>query len=195
LKSGTTVQAQLVKPIDAKKSKVGDEVIAKTTQDVTSGGKVLVPAGSTLVGHILGVRLQNTEQTATKVGIAFNRAILKNGKEVPVALSIQAIGFSQPAASEVPPTRAGATLRETSSTRAAMLNASAHHTGATLSTANHPNAAANATLSPNAQGVVGLQGLSLSSQTTTFATASVISSQGKNVHLDSGTEMILRENK
>jgi len=195
LKSGTTIQAELVKPIDAKKSKVGDEVIAETTQDVKSGGKVVVPIGSTLVGRIMGVRLQNSEQTTSRVGIAFNRAILKSGKEIPVALSIQAIGSSQPAASAAGSARAVALLREARSTRAAVVNTSAHHTGTVVNTADHPGAAVNASLSANTQGVVGLPGLSLFSQTTTFATASVISSQDNNVHLDSGTEMILRVNK
>jgi hypothetical protein len=62
-------------------------------------------------------------------------------------------------------------------------------------TADHRDAAVNASLPANTQGVVGLPGLSLFSQTTTFATASVISSHDKNVHLDSGTEMILRVNQ
>jgi len=54
LKSGITIQAELVKPIDAKKSKIGDEVIAETTHDVKSGGEVVVPTGSTLVGRFMG---------------------------------------------------------------------------------------------------------------------------------------------
>ena len=98
LKSGTTIQAELVKPVDAKKSKVGDEVIATTTKDVTAGGKVVVPSGSKLVGRIMGVRVQNSEQSTSQVGIAFNRAVLKSGKEIPVALTIQAIGSSPEAA-------------------------------------------------------------------------------------------------
>jgi type IV secretory pathway VirB10-like protein len=194
LKSGTTIQAELIKPIDAKKSKVGDEVIAKTTQDVKSGAKVVIPTGSRLVGRIMGVRLQNSEQLVSKIGIAFNRAILKSGKEIPVALSIQAIGSNQLAASAATSAKAGPVLSRTSSTRAAMVSASAHHRG-TLVTTDHPGAAVNPSFSANSQGVVGLPGISLSSQTTTFATASVISSQDKNVHLDSGTEMILRVNE
>jgi hypothetical protein len=196
LKSGTTIQAELVKPIDAKKSKVGDEVIAKTTEDVKSGGKVVVPAGSTLVGRIMGVRLQNSEQTTSQVGIAFNRAILKSGKEIPVALSIQAIGSRQPAAIAATPTRAGAVLRSASgSIRAAVVNTSTHPTGTVVNTTDHSGAAVKASLPTDTEGVVGLPGLSLFSQTTPFATASVISSQDNNVHLDSGTEMILRANK
>lgn len=199
LRSGTTIQAELAKPVDAKMSKVGDEVIATTTQDVTAGDKVVVPSGSKLVGRIMGVRVQNSEQSTSQVGIAFNRAVLKSGKEIPVALTIQAISSSpEPAAGAAASARTphsahlvGA-LGGTPSTKGALVTTASHTTGATVNTADHPSAAANDPLSASSQGVVGLRGLSLFSQTTPFATASVVSSQGNNVHLDSGTEMILR---
>ena len=199
LKSGTTIQAELTKPVDAKMSKVGDEVIATTTQDVTAGGKVVVPSGSKVIGRIMGVRVQNSEQSTSQVGIAFNRAILKSGKEIPVALTIQAIG-SSPAPAATAAISAGAShtahlvgaLGGTASTKGELVTTASHTTGATVNTADHPRAAANDSLSASSQGVIGLRGLSLFSQTTPFATASVVSSQGNNVHLDSGTEMILR---
>lgn len=199
LKSGTTIQAKLVNPVDAKKSKVGDEVIATTTQDVTAGGKVVVPSGSKLVGRIMGVRVQNSEQSTSQIGIAFNRAVLKSGKAIPVALTIQAIGSNQEvAASGAASTRAShsahlvGALGGTPSTKGALVTTASHTTGATVNTADHPRSAANDSLSASSQGVVGLRGLSLFSQTTPFATASVVSSQSNNVYLDSGTEMILR---
>ena len=202
LKSSTTIQAELVNPVDAKKSKVGDEVIATTTQDVTAGGKVVVPSGSKLVGRIMGVRVQNSEQSTSQVGIAFNRAVLKSGKEIPVALTIQAIGSSpEAAASAAAIARAshraygGGVLSGTGSTKGAVVTTVSHTTGTVVNTADHPGAAANGSLSASSQGVVGLPGLSLFSQTTPFATASVVSSQGNNVHLGSGTEMILRVNQ
>lgn len=202
LKSGTTIQAELVNPLDAKKSKVGDEVMATTTQDVTAGGKVIVPKGSKLVGRIMGVRVQNSEQSTSQVGIAFNRAVLKSGKEIPVALTIQAIGSSPEApASAAASARAShsaylvGALGGTPSTKGALVTTASHTTGTVVNTADHPGSAANDSLSARSQGVVGLRGLSLFSQTTPFATASVVSSQGNNVHLDSGTEMILRVNQ
>src|SRR5262249_985399 len=137
-----------------------------------------------------------SEQTTSQVGIAFDRAVLKSGKKIPVALSIQAIGSSQSAVSPAASARAGAVLRaEARSTRAAEVNTSAHHTGTLVNEADQPGAAVNAAWRAHTQGVVGLPGLSLSLQTTPCATASVISSQDNNVHLDSGTKMILRVNK
>ena len=202
LKSGTTIQAKLVKPVDAKNSKVGDEVIATTTQDVTAGGKVIVPSGSKLVGRIMGVKVQSSEQSTSRVGIAFSRAVLKSGKEIPVALTIQAIGSSpQAAANNAAMARAshsgygGAVLNGARFNKGAALTTASHTNGTVANTADHPGAAANGSLSASSQGVVGLPGLSLFSQTTPFATASVVSSLGNNVHLDSGTEMILRVNQ
>jgi hypothetical protein len=202
LKSGTTIHAELVNPVDAKKSKVGDEVIAITTQDVTAGGKVIVPNGSKLVGRIMGVRVQNSEQSTSRVGIAFNRAVLKSGKEIPVALTIQAIGGS-PEAAPIAAARArasysaygGGRLSGARFATGAVAATASHTNGTVVNTTDHPGAAANGSLSASSQGVVGLPGLSLFSQTTPFATASVVSSQGNNVHLDSGTEMILRVNQ
>jgi hypothetical protein len=46
-------------------------------------------------------------------------------------------------------------------------------------------------LTSNSRGVFGLQGVGLTSATTGTAQAAVITSGGKNVHLDSGTQMVL----
>ena len=46
--------ATLNKSVDARHAKVGDQVTAKTTGAVKSDGKVVIPKGSTLVGHVTG---------------------------------------------------------------------------------------------------------------------------------------------
>ena len=193
LKSGTIIQAELLKPLDAKKSKVGDEVIATITKDVMANGKVIVPSGSKLVGRIMGVRVQNSEQATSRIGIAFNRAVLKSGKEIPLASTIQAIGSNPEAAASAARESQGAYVgglpSGTNNNRRAMLTSASHRTGPVV------NAGANGSLSASSQGVVGLPGLSLSSQTTPFATAAVVSSRANNLRLDSGTEMILRVNQ
>jgi len=98
LQAGSTVQAALVKPVDAKKNKIGDEVVAKTTHDVKSEGHVVIPKGSKLIGHVTEVKAHSKEQATSELGIAFDHAILKNGTEMPLPLGIQAIGRSQASA-------------------------------------------------------------------------------------------------
>jgi len=68
-------------------------------------------------------------------------------------------------------------------------------TGAAVNTAGGAGGAVSGSLSSTSHGVVGLQGLSLSSDTSTAAQGSVVSSSSGNVRLDSGTEMVLRVNQ
>src|SRR6185503_7779945 len=56
MQSGSAVQAELTKPVDARKCKRGDEVAARTTQDVKSDGRTVLPKGSKLVGHVTDVQ-------------------------------------------------------------------------------------------------------------------------------------------
>ena len=219
LQAGSAVQAELVKPIDAKKNKVGDEVIAKTTHDVKSGGRVVIPKGSKLVGHVTEAKVRSQGQATSELGVAFDRAILKNGEELPLALGIQAIGRSQASTdltmemeedTMAPGTSGSGTTRSSgarpsgsggvlggvqSATGAAVDTAGRTGGGVVNSTTSAASGGVPGSLSATSHGVVGMPGLSLSGQNSTSASGSVISSQGSNVHLDSGTEMILRVNQ
>jgi hypothetical protein len=91
LSSGTTLQAELTKSIDAKKAKQGDEVTAKLTQDVKSSGRVVLHKGSKLVGHVTEAQAKTKENSESKLGIAFDKAILKGGEEMAFTGVIQAM--------------------------------------------------------------------------------------------------------
>src|SRR3984893_9336408 len=95
LQAGSTVQAELTKPVDARKNKSGDEIVAKTTQDLKSNGQTVLPKGSKIVGHITEVQAREKGQQESHMAIAFEHAILKNGTQVPMALTLQALGSSQ----------------------------------------------------------------------------------------------------
>jgi hypothetical protein len=171
---------------------------------------VVVPKGSKLVGHVTEVKQQSKEQHDSKLGIAFDHAILKNGTQMPIALSIQAIGRGNAASAveddTMATTSAGTMASSTASaggglvggvrsTGGGVVNTAGNVAGSTVDTVGNAAGAASGSLSANSQGVVGLPGLSLATQSSTSANASVINSQGSNVHLDSGTEMILRVNQ
>jgi hypothetical protein len=91
LSSGTTLQAELTKSIDAKKAKQGDEVTAKLTQDVKSSGHVVLHKGSKLVGHVTEAQARTKESSESRLGIAFDKAILKGGQEMAFTGVIQAL--------------------------------------------------------------------------------------------------------
>ncbi|HXM61995.1 MAG TPA: hypothetical protein VN950_14155 [Terriglobales bacterium] len=196
---GTVIRAELAKSVDAKKAKVGDEVLAKTMDDFFSDkNEVLAPKGSQVLAHVVEVSPHQGNSPST-LGIAFDKIVLKNGTEVPLKASIQAIGgpesnaaaFNDPMAASAAP----GTPSMSSPGRGAYggtapnpggVPASANPTGQIPDTTS--GAAINGRLAPNAQGVVGISGLSLS---TGAAQDSLLTSPKHNVKLDSGTQMIL----
>jgi hypothetical protein len=208
--SGQTVPAQLTKPVDARKNKPGDEVVAKTTQDVKSNGQVVIPRGSKIVGHVTEAKARTKGQNESALGLAFDRAILQNGTNVPVTFAVQAIGSSAMAAqaeeeplaasagtaSMAAPTAAragGGLVGGVGATAGGVSNTAAGATGS-LGGATRVGGMASAPLSATSQGVVGMSNVNLVSATSS-STANKITSNKSDVHLDSGTEMILRANQ
>ena len=68
LDSGTEMNAVLSHPVDAKKNKQGDQVTAKTTDNVKSNGQVVIPKGSTLVGHVTQVQARGNAKSESSMG-------------------------------------------------------------------------------------------------------------------------------
>ena len=98
--NGSTMKAELTRPVDAKKNKVGDTVMARTTEDVKSDGQVVIPRGSKLIGHVTQAQAKAKGESESSLGIVFDRAISKNGgHEVPLHAVIQALASGQTQAS------------------------------------------------------------------------------------------------
>src|SRR5439155_15817471 len=86
------IPAELAKSIDAKKSKPGDPVVAKTSQDLLSNGQVVIPRGTKITGHVTAAKPHEKSDPASSVGIAFDQIAIKNGPELPFQADIQAMG-------------------------------------------------------------------------------------------------------
>src|SRR5712692_4670029 len=99
LSGGTTVNAALSQPVDAKKNKPGDQVTAKTTEATKSEGRVVIPKGARVVGHVTECKQRSKEQKESALGIMFDKAILKDGEEIPLNVTIRALAAAQTAAS------------------------------------------------------------------------------------------------
>jgi len=222
LSDGTAVNATLSQPVDAKKNKPGDQVTAKTTEGTKSEGKTVIPKGSKLVGHVTECKQRSKEEKESAVGIVFDKAILKNGEEIPLSVTIRALAAAQTAAASsigsddlsagggaVGSGRAsgGGALGGARSTAGAATgavtntaaNAGSVAGGAVNSTVNAAGAAHGAVgglnsagqLTSNSQGVFGLEGLNLNGAASNSTQGSLITSTSKNVHLDSGTQLLL----
>ena len=88
---GTTVQAELLKAVDAKKAKPGDEVVAKVTQEVKANDKVVLPKGSKVMGKVTQAQGRAKGQDESELGLVFDSAVLKDGTQVPISFTIQAV--------------------------------------------------------------------------------------------------------
>src|SRR6266436_2032379 len=222
LSNGTAMNAALSQPVDAKKNKPGDPVTAKTTEATKSEGKVVIPKGSKLVGHVTECKQRRKEEKESALGMVFDKAILKNGEEIPLNVTLRAIAAAQTAAASsgggddlsagggaMGGARAsgGGALSGVRSTAGAATgavtntaaNAGGVAGGAVNSTVNAAGAARGAVgglnaagqLTSNSQGVFGLEGLNLNSAVSNSTQGSLITSTSKNVHLDSGTQLLL----
>src|SRR6267143_4706592 len=208
LASGAAMNAVLSQPVDAKKNKPGDQVTAKTTEATKSEGKVVIPRGTTLIGHVTECKQRSKEEKESALGIVFDKAVLKNGEEVPLNVTIRALAAAQSATSSsigsedlsagggaVGSARGsgGGALGGVRSTAGAaagtVTNTAANAGGATGGAVGGLNAAGQ--LTSNSQGVFGLDGLNLGSAVSNGTQGSLITSTSKNVHLDSGTQLLL----
>jgi hypothetical protein len=241
--SGTPIEATLVTPVDAKHSKPGDPVVAKTTQDVKEHGQTVLKKGSRLNGHVTQAEARSKGSSESALGMVFDSAVMKNGQRVPMNLSIQALaaaanetsaglandqgaidsmsqaggGFagagSAPARSGVVRGTGGATGGVGGTVRG-VGNAAGGATssvGAVGGAAGNVGQTASGTLgattrsagsvgglntagqlASGSSGVFNLQGLNLTSAASNGTTTSVVNSTSRNVHLGSGTQMVLQ---
>src|ERR1700674_766069 len=95
------------------------------------------------------------------------------------------------------PSTAGATAGATTGTVMNTASSASSTAGGTLNTAAHSTGAvggltSSGRLASNSSGVFGLEGLSIDSAASSATQGSMIVSATKNVHLDSGTQLLLR---
>lgn len=206
LAAGTTIPAMLDKWVDARKSKVGDEVTAQTTEPVKEDGEIVIPKGSKIVGHIIVTKSRTSDDPNSVLGITFDHAVLKKGGELPLRLTIQAIApdrtSSEPLQSMNGATPADSTGGMGPLNRPSTMGANADpNAGAPGRPESPVNAAyeqqsggrtANGALTPQCHGVLGIEGLSLAFRPNDASKTPLIISQTKNVRLDGRTQLMLR---
>src|SRR5205814_5797506 len=81
--------------LDSKKCKPGDPVNARTAEAVKSEGRTVIPKGAKVVGHVTEASARAKGESESALGIVFDKAILKNGEEIPLSVGIQAIAAAQ----------------------------------------------------------------------------------------------------
>jgi hypothetical protein len=173
---------------------------------------VIIPKDMKVVGHVTEAQARNKEQKESQVGILFDRAVLKNGSDVPIPMSIQAIiapaalsvgsnsNAGADSSAQSPQTSApGGMSSGNGGGRSTGMGTGSPSSASPSTTGGEAPAAQTGTpphepITANTQGVVGLSNLNLSTTGDTTK-GSVVSSEKSNVKLESGTFMLLRVNQ
>lgn len=204
---GSVIPVQLTKTVDAKKAKTGDEVVAKVTQDMkTNQGAVLVPKDTKVIGHVTEAQARHKDEKESQLGIAFNQAVLNN-QQVQLPMSIQAvIGQEQNNMNNnAAPAGEGAPSSSAPAQNSPMANRSPMGSSNQSQSEQAPNGPGNSDaqqpqagnkmppINGKTQGVIGLSSVNLA-PTSNSTQGSLLTSDKKNVKLESGTMLLLRVN-
>jgi hypothetical protein len=203
LARGTTLHVELDTPVDSKKVKTGDTVNAHVSEAVKANGQTVIPKNTKLVGHVTQASARAKGDAGSALAIVFDKAVLKKGQEVPLRVVIQAMAAAPRFASDAGPDPASIN-DGAAAAQGSPMNPSHPSPGEaasrTASGAEKPTNTGSATgggldsagrLTADSQGVLGLEGLHLSTDATSATEGSLVTSSGKSVHLDSGIRMLL----
>ena len=208
LAPGTILSVELSKSLDAKKLKANDKFEVRTALDLLSHGQIVIPRNTKIVGRVTEAKAHTKQSPDSSVGIVFESVVLKDGRGLPLHVAVQAIARPLQAPLAFPaedPMSASAsatgmpsasqsqrgTVTGSSAAGTPFPNPGGYPVGGGTGLPPDPASTPSSTVSPlgpTSKGVVGMKGLSLDSS----GPASVVSSKTDNVHLDSGTQLILR---
>jgi hypothetical protein len=199
------VNATLNSSVDSKKAKPGEQITARTTESVKStDGRTVLPSGTKLIGHVTQASARSGEQGEAMLAIQFDKAVLKDKQEVPLTAVIQAVAAPSHQASAYGSdtertTTPGSPTAGTNSPNMSGGGRSTRPESTTPTTQPYPSGNPDGTsggesnaagpLPANTHGVYGLDGVRLNTNSSPGGT--VLTSTGKNVHLDGGTRLLL----
>lgn len=83
--------AELTHSLNSKNAKVGDEVIARTTSKAQLAGGEKLPKGTKLIGKVTEVRPKSSAEHDGHLAFAFDRAVLRDGREIPIHAALDSI--------------------------------------------------------------------------------------------------------
>lgn len=98
---GSYMLVELTKGLTAKKLKPGDKVKAEVAQDVVSHGKVIIPVETELIGHVTEVCPHDSANSESRLGIVFDKILLKHFHDINFQAVVQAVAPPAPRPSRV----------------------------------------------------------------------------------------------
>lgn len=88
---GMTILAEFSGALNVKKLKAGDKVKAVLAQDLLAGGQIIAKVNSKLVGHVTEIKRRSEGDPESRLGVVFDKLILKNHHEMDFQAIVQAL--------------------------------------------------------------------------------------------------------
>ena len=82
--TSSVIGLQVETPLSSERSRLEDRVEARVTRDVTSAGRVAIPAGSRVIGAVSEVERGGKMKGVARLGVRFHTLVLADGREVPL---------------------------------------------------------------------------------------------------------------
>jgi hypothetical protein len=197
---GTLLKVELANRLDAKHCRVNDKVEATLLTALPAHSQTQLPRKTKIVGHVTEVKAHSKTSPGPMLGIIFDQMLLKDGRAVPLPMTVRAIIVPPrtPAYASGPDTLAD---RSPSPYELPPVGAQAPATGSSDPTPDRQNIPAPPSINPGRTGspsvsqlsstrgeVVGTKDFYLD----TAGPVSTIRSSTGNLHLETGTQLILR---
>jgi len=93
--AASIVWGELKGKLDAKTARVGEAVVLTTTEKVTTTDGTVIPKGTRSIGHVTEALAHDSADADSELGIAFDRAELKNGRSVLIHSTIETVSPPQ----------------------------------------------------------------------------------------------------
>ena len=181
----------LSKSLDSKKLKEGDTVVCTTTAALHSKSGLLIPSGTKVIGHITKATAKSKGDPDSSLGIEFDKMQLSNKKELDMKGVLQAVAPSLGNSGPDTGVAGGGSLGSSGS------RGGGSGAGTTPPPSNDAVAGPNAGIHPlesssthpmltsESTGVLGFHNLEMDKN-------NMLTTNGKEVKLDSGTQMLIR---
>ncbi|MGC2745116.1 MAG: hypothetical protein WA672_18245 [Candidatus Angelobacter sp.] len=92
---GTLIQVEMNSDIDAKKAHAGDIFRTRLWEAVRNDGKIILPQKTIVVGHVVEAQPHTKDNPESRLTIAFDKAVLKDGSELPLRGVVARVQLSQ----------------------------------------------------------------------------------------------------
>lgn len=149
--------------LDTRTAARGDAIVLVTMNDLAVNGKVVIPKGSKLVGHVGSVVNRGNDAAKSALAIVIDKAVV-NETQIPLQAIVAAIAVPQSPESS----KRNDVGIQTESAKEILL------------------------LKENSTGVVGYPGVSIAWNLTVPPPSTIFAVNGKSLRLNSGTQMLLR---